>query len=154
MSKEILYIVDTSQPYNGRIVNTMNAPKSGQTLENTGVHYVNIPFSQYNDQKGGHLIALGFDDYYQNYEKPYLESLQKPFQEITEEKYYDLLECLPPKRWTQDDSTGINFFFLSEAYTSHLHSCVVRYEGKYYVALRSILDSTKKIIESILKDLN
>ena len=38
----------------------------------------------------------------------YARSLCKPFREITEERYYDLLDCLPPARM------GSGWFFVGE----------------------------------------
>lgn len=156
MSKEILYIVDTKKEYRGKVENTMPKPTENKHYEEelkiTPVHYVNEHFEDYNTKKGGGLVALDFDTFYNKYEKPYIQSLQKPFEEISEESYWERLECLPPMRWTYDEKTGVSFFFISEAYTSHLHSCIVKYKGKYYEALRSRFDSAEKLVENILEN--
>ncbi|GAB6013320.1 hypothetical protein [Viscerimonas tarda] len=73
----------------------------------------------------------------------YEQSLCKPFEEITEERYWDLLECVPPKRFDG------NRFFVGECYYGNLYRFCFRLNGKYYSALRSIILTDKEIEEQI-----
>ena len=99
---------------------------------------------------------ISYDELYEKYTKPYLDSLQKPWNEITEDYWWEMLECLPPLRW-RDISIGVNCFAISEAYTCSLHSHFLKVningEKKYYSALRSIYDSDEKILKDFKKQL-
>lgn len=112
--------------------------------------YTNYTFEQIQaDTPDDELeVIYDFDVYYEKYHKPYELSLQKEWKEITEEQYYEMLECLPPWRWRKIDS-NISCFAVSECYTMSLHSfCleVTTEEGlKYFSALRSIYTSDESI---------
>lgn len=62
------------------------------------------------------------------------EAYIKPFQEITEEHYEDMLGCLPPEKWETVD--GVNIFRMSERLTGNITDHLVSYQGKYYSANR------------------
>lgn len=128
---ETLYILDPTS-FSGRIVNTMKA--APDDYQQSKVDYTEETFEQYNARKGGNLIAIPFEQFYEQFQKPYLTSLCGDFKETTEEAYWDALECLPPMRFTQQGSN--TFFFISEAYTDSLHSCYVKLGNSYYSALR------------------
>lgn len=78
--------------------------------------------------------------HFNEYEKIENEKLNnKPLHEITEERFHDLLECLPPLKW----SRGCLFesFFMSEAYTGQWRDQVMRVtvEGveRFFTKLRT-----------------
>lgn len=83
--KEYLYIVDTAN-YKGSIENTMDAVPQDQ-INDTEVHYSGGTFAEYNKAHGGTLAALPFDDFYTQYYKPHLDSIQTPFTETTKELF-------------------------------------------------------------------
>lgn len=62
----------------------------------------------------------------------YQTSLQTPFEEITEHRYWDLLGCVPPKRQRSGS------FFVGEAYYGSIYRFCFELDGKYYSALRDI----------------
>ena len=62
----------------------------------------------------------------------YQTSLQTPFEEITEHKFWDLLGCVPPKRQRSGS------FFVGEAYYGNIYRFCFELNGKYYSALRDI----------------
>ena len=62
----------------------------------------------------------------------YQTSLQTPFEEITEHKFWDLLGCVPPKRQRSGS------FFVGEAYYRNIYRFCFELNGKYYSALRDI----------------
>lgn len=135
-----LYIIDPKN-YNGLIINTC------RTEVPFYVDYMDKPttLEDYKQMLGNdNLIALDWDTYYEEYYSMYLQSLQKPFVEITKEDWWDALECLPPMRWTRFD--GGEYFFISEATTASLHSCYVRKGDRYYTALRDIYAEEKDLI--------
>ena len=99
----------------------------------------------YND--GKEVFALPWDDVYEKSIEPYYQRLRKPFVEVTEERFWDILECLPPMRWNKLGT--IEFFFISEAYTGPLHACLVRKGDKYYEALREKFISKEDLLKQI-----
>jgi len=77
------------------------------------------------------------------YLSQHLKSIQKPFAETTEDRYWNALEAVPPKRFTRDGAN--EFFFLGECETFNLYSCYVKKGDKYYSALRSIETPTEHL---------
>lgn len=98
----------------------------------------------YEKEYNAELIELDWDSLYEQYIEPHHKSLQQPFKEITEEEWHEMLNVLPPMRWTKH--TDGSFFFISEAYTADLHSCYVSKGGKYYTAVRSKFEKAENII--------
>lgn len=150
---EKLYIIDASKPYSGQIVNTMPFVEKGSKngadiLKKTYVHYSGATFEEYNNDHGGNLLALSWEEFNKTYHLPYLKSLQGPFEEVSEERFLFALECLPPVRWTR--FIGGEYFFISEAQYSSIHSCYVRIGQKYYTALRCIATTTTKEIQTLM----
>lgn len=142
-----LYIIDPTN-FNGQIVNSMSSYD-----EPLYVDYMSEPttFEEYKIKKNNpNLIALSWEEFEEKYYTPYLNSLQEPFKETTEERFWDALECLPPAKWTQ--FSGGEFFFLGECYTANLYRCFVRIGNKYYTALRSIRTHKEDLIN--LKDVS
>lgn len=82
----------------------------------------------------------------------YENSLQKDWTEISEEEYFDALECLPPMNW-RTIVPGVNIFCISEGYYGSLHSHFLKLsnlEGtKYYSALRCIYTTNDQILNQI-----
>lgn len=130
-----LYLVNLDQEFKGHAQSIVDR-------ETSFVYYTDMKLDDYVKDRGvknWHL--LDWDSYYEMYDKPYHEKLgSKPFKQISEERYWDMLECLPPMKW-HDIERGVNIFFISEAYTADLHDCFICLnngrEKKYYSALRS-----------------
>lgn len=140
---EKLYIVhkDPAQ-FKGIVINTMPHVEKGaknglKILNSTYVDYTDgQTFAQYNERHGGDLLALTWEEFERDFYRPHINSLQEPFKETTKEKFWDGLECLPPKRWTRENSR--EFFFVGECFTDTLYTAYVKLGDKYYTALRSI----------------
>lgn len=154
---ENLYIVYKDvEKFKGTVLNTMpfvekGAKNSTDILNATFVHYTdNITFEQYNQANGGDLVALTWGEFEKDYYSPHLKSLQEDFNETTKERFWDGLECLPPKRWTRE--AGREFFFIGECYTATLYRAFVRIGEKYYTALRDIRATKEDLFE--LKPVN
>ena len=71
--------------------------------------------------------------------KRYTRALCKPFHEITEERYYELLECLPPARMQSD------WFLVGEPYYRTLYALCFESDGRYFRAERPIRLSNAEI---------
>lgn len=143
---EHLYIIDKKETFKGYCLNTMPLVIADKINE-TKVHYSEKTFAEYNTEKGGNLIALTWEEIYEDYFEPYNKSLQKPFKEITEESFYESFNCLPPMRCTQINDGFL--FFVSECYTADLYDCCIKYKGKYFSALRSKFAKIEDLINEI-----
>ncbi len=151
------------EPFNGRVLNTMHngtvdytgePQRNEYTAENGSrvieTSYLNqLTFDQYNEQKGGNLkIASGeeIDVLLFAYEN---ENVLTEFQEITEDQWWNWLECLPPTKWHH--YKGLEIFFVSECYTSNIYRCCISCPDadKYYSALRRI-NETDEELETVL----
>ena len=75
--------------------------------------------------------------------KRYTRALCKPFHEITEERYYELLECLPPARMQSD------WFFVGEPYYRNLYALCFESDGRYFRAERPVRLSNVEIYRQI-----
>lgn len=144
-----LYLVNLDEPFRGHTQSIVDK-------ETSFVYYTDMYLQDYVKSKGiknWHL--LNWDSFYEIYDKPYHEKLgSKPFKEISEEKYWEMLECLPPMRW-HDAAVGVNVFFISEAYTAYLHDCFICLTKggvkKYYVALRSKFSRDEDLLNDLKK---
>lgn len=143
---EHYYIIDTKQPFTGNCLNTMPFVDHDK-ISITRVHYSEKTFAEYNQEKGGGLVALDWGQVYEQYFKPYNESLQKTFKEITKEDFFESFNCLPPMRYTRINEGFI--FFVSECYTADLYLCCITYKDKYYSALRSKFAKIEDLINEI-----
>ena len=143
---EHYYIIDTKQAFTGNCLNTMPFVDHDK-ISTTPVHYSEKTFAEYNQEKGGGLVALDWGQVYEQYFKPYNESLQKTFSEITEESFNDSFNCLPPMRYTRINEGFL--FFVSECYTADLYLCCINYKDKYYSALRSKFAKIEDLINEI-----
>lgn len=75
--------------------------------------------------------------------KRYIQALCRPFREITEERYHDLLDCLPPERM------GGGRFFVGEPYYGDLYPFCFRRQGRFFMAERSIRLSDAELSRQI-----
>jgi len=67
--------------------------------------------------------------------------------QITEKKWWDALEELPPLRYKSFQQC--TFFFCSEAYTGNIHSCYCSVRGKYFTAMRRLTTNYDEMYEEI-----
>ena len=68
-----------------------------------------------------------------------LQSLCAPFSEITEERYLDYMDALPPIRQTR------NFFFPGEPYHADIYRFCFRAGGRYFTGLRPVATPRKEL---------
>lgn len=129
------YIID-SRYYRGFIRGIMhNDGYIGNDKENT----LETLRTQENNP---HLIAIT-SERLQALNKRYRASLITPFREITEERYHDLLNCVPPRRMYGD-----NFFVGEETYEDLYPFCFA-VNGKFYCGDRSIKLSVGELTQLI-----
>ena len=95
-----------------------------------------ITMEHYRKIHGNDVVAVNYDEFDKVYLTPYLTDLQGKFVEITEEDYWEALEVLPPMKHSSYEDIG--YFFIGEPTTYSLYGFYVKYNGKYYSALRDI----------------
>ncbi len=97
------------------------------------------------------IVPISSDEFMKLYEE-YEQSLQGDWREVSQEDWYDALECLPPCRW-HDLDTRFNSFYVSEAYSGRLHSYYIKdkAKGKFYTALRFKFITDGELLEQLHK---
>lgn len=98
------------------------------------------------------LIEISEEEFMRK-EQEYENSLCAEWKEITEERYNEMLNVLPPMKW-RDVALGINVFAISEAYTGNLHAHFVKVshgkEYRYLEALRPINSQDAELAVQII----
>jgi len=101
-------------------------------------------------QEYGELIALPISEAADRQETMIL-SKNEGVIEITEDRFHDALNCLPPMRWTR--RVDAESFYISEAHSGRIHSAYIRLGKRYFslVATRSTTheDLVAKVGEAI-----
>jgi len=137
------YVIEKDN-FQGSIVTSLN--KEGRS------YYTGKTIEEMQQGYESELIAVN-DEELDLVIKEYENSLQKEWQEISEEEYFDALECLPPMNWRTIEP-GVNVFCISEGYYGSLHSHFLKLSNKegvkYYSALRCVYTTTnEQILEQI-----
>ena len=70
---------------------------------------------------------------------------KEPFKEIDEERYYDAMDCLPPKRMLRDA------FFVGECYQYDLYPFCFKIGGRYFEGRRTV-DTPKETLYAEIKE--
>jgi len=70
------------------------------------------------------------------------------WEETTEERYNDMLDILPPLKWTRGG------FFVSEAYTLNIYPFHQKLDGRFYQAMFRINTPRDQILKSLEEFIN
>jgi len=84
-----------------------------------------------------------FTDLYIRCEAAYEAEICGQWQEITEEDYNEMLNVLPPLKWTNGG------FFMSEFYTGPITAFYQKLDGRYYTSLQNVRRPRKDIMEDL-----
>lgn len=121
----MLYIIDSRKKFVGHCVSSIS----------DGIHvdYTRgLTFEQYREAENNpHLVTVSEERMHEMIAE-HRAKLCGKFKEISERKYWELLECVPPAR-----STGY-YFFVGEGYQYDLHEFCFKKKGRYFMALRGI----------------
>lgn len=143
--KDCQFIIDSEYLTNGTLYAILKDDRttySGLTFE----EYKKEAQKNCNSEKGFKVVDF---DSFDELTGKYHEGLKEPFKEITEDRYDDLLNCLPPMNYRRYKDCTI--FFISEAYTADMHTCCIAREGKYYSALRDRKETNEELYSALLK---
>lgn len=104
------------------------------TMMSDGVHcdYFGNTLEELREKENNpYLIALPIKPLVKRV-RIYMESLCGPFEEVSEARYYDQLNVLPPIRHNR------NSFFMGEPYHGDIHSFYFKIGSRYFTGLRHI----------------
>lgn len=131
------FVICSSEPFRGYVYTCMtdgiHSDYGKETIEEIRERNPGRTFKIIDDAELDELL----DAYYK-------EISSDPFSEISEEKYYDLFECLPPARM------GSGWFFVGEPFNFDVHLFCFEADGKYYCAHRRV--GTPK--NDLMKEIN
>lgn len=152
----MLYIIDKNTGFKGNVIGIMSdsvhVDYTGSLYNDNGPDFT---LAEYAAHKGNDaLIAMPWEQLSPLMEA-YALSLQKPWEEISEDNYDEMRECLPPANW-HDLNKRFNVFYCSEAQTGNLHGHYVidRLTKKYYYGLRSKFITDTELLNQLTTLLN
>lgn len=112
------FIIDLDRTFRGHVHNVVGRdgliPHKGKR----------VTFEEYCQQNNGNFAVIT-EDQYGKMQDDFIKSLVTGWEGITEERWYEMLEVLPPMKW-RDIGHKVNCFFVCEAYFATLHSCFIR----------------------------
>jgi hypothetical protein len=138
--------------FKGSIISTVRNGRVDYTNRGNG----NLLLEDYlRERKITSFELITWEVFTQKYSDPFLLSLQGAWKEISEEKYWYLLDCLPPKRW-KDLSERVNLFFVGECYTATLYTACIHDKAtdRFYSALWSICTIGDDLIGKTIAEIN
>ncbi|MDY5194733.1 MAG: hypothetical protein SPH46_00185, partial [Parabacteroides distasonis] len=131
MNNDKLKFVVDSRSFDGSCVTTMS----------DGIHgdYHHETLEELRDREKNPCLTAVSGNTVRKMIRIHLQSLCAPFSEITEERYFDYMDVLPPIRHTR------NFFFLGEPYHADIYRFCFRAGGRYFTGLRSVTTPRKEL---------
>lgn len=75
----------------------------------------------------------------------YENSLCNHWKEITEDEYEDMMNVLPPEKYSDGG------FFMAEHYTGSVTGFYQRFNGKFYTSLQSVYTPRAVILENLMR---
>ncbi len=132
------YIIDPTIPFEGAVVTSMSddihSDYGGETLEELKASHNNPNLEAVSPEKVTELVN-----------KHRAELNKAPFKEIDEDRYYDAMDCLPPKRMLRDA------FFVGECYQYDLYPFCFKVGNRYFEG-RRILNTPKETLYAEIKE--
>lgn len=135
------YVIDTNRKFDGCVHTSMtdgvHSDYGGGTLEELQARNPKANFKLVDPDEVNKMC----DQYI-------LELTSEPFTEITEERYWDMMECVPPAR------QGRNWFFIGEAFNFDVHLFCFTDGERYFSGHRRVSMPKEQIIAEINQHLN
>lgn len=122
------YVIDASHKFDGSVIASMSdgvhCDFDGETLDELKERYPGARLADKEEVQQMYIAAM----------------VSEPFEEITEERYWDLLNCVPPAR------QGNHWFFVGEPYQYKVHHLCFTVANRFFWARRRV-DAPKEQIE-------
>jgi len=93
-----------------------------------------ITLEAYLAEKGPEYKVISWNDAIDKITEVQNIKLIKPFVEISEDQYWDYLECLPPEKW--QTIKGVQIFRMSEYSAGNITQHCAKYKDRYFAANR------------------
>lgn len=122
LNQNIRYLLEADKPYSGSVQSIL--------LEDGTVAYSDgLTVEQYEQDRGVKLRIIDEDELME-LERAYIDSRVTEPKPVTEEKWWDALEVLPPCRWKT--VKGVELFHISERITADLVDWYARVGDRYF----------------------
>jgi len=72
--------------------------------------------------------------------------------EISKNYFFEMLEVLPPAKWTRSHS--YESFYIIEALTGNLHQWLIRFEDRYFTLIASKNSTHEQIVNKVKESLS
>lgn len=134
------YIIKTDKPFCGHV-------ESFILEDEDRVAYTNQTWGEYHsDNPDTELIS---EEALSGLMKKHYDDMCSGYTEITEQRYYELLECVPPKRWKRL-SDNIFPFFVGECYSGEVYQLCLYHKpsNRYFSKMERISASDEKILNN------
>jgi hypothetical protein len=133
------YIIRTDKPFTGSVQSFL--------LEDGRVAYTSLTWEEYKDRHPE--MELVSEAALYGLMKKHFDDMCDGYDEITEQRYYELLECLPPKRWKRL-SDDVFPFFVGEPSAGEVYQLCLYHKpsDKYFSKLERISASDEKILNN------
>lgn len=120
-----------------------------RTQEDANAALLNANTNGLYNEQGRYIITT-----YQAFQEAQRTKLLQPAEEVTEDKFYFALECLPPLNWN-NTADGLNTFFMSEFWTaSFTHQYATATIGTRQRYFKKMVDYVDKSTWMTLDELN
>lgn len=91
--------------------------------------------------------AISFKKYLKRERQHYIGN-NKKFKRISKKRYWEMLEVLPPERYTEIG--GVTEFCMCEHYSGNYTTQYAHYEGKYYEKMVDVYDKSTWLHNNLL----
>jgi hypothetical protein len=125
---ETKYVIDSTEKFAGYCITVLRDGKdmySGGTLEDVRKEHNNP-----------NLIAIDEEEMRNLFVEYINEINQSPYVEIDEERFDELYNCLPPKRYNKVGD--VTMFFVGEPFTYDVYPFCFSFDGRYFSSHRRI----------------
>lgn len=130
------YVLDPSVLFTGAVLTSMSDgvhdDYEGKTIEELREIHHN-PCLQVMSEESVMSLAKDYEDRLHN----------GPVEEITEEDYWDSLDCLPPVRNSRD------YFFVGEPYYGNIYPFCFKAEGRYFRCRKKVDTPSEQLRKEI-----
>lgn len=130
------YVIQTDRKFDGCVYTSMS----------DGVHsdYGGETIDEIRSLNPEHTFEVVAPEKVEELVNKYIAELtSEPFEEIDEERYWDMMECVPPAR------QGRNWFFLGEAYNFDVHLFCFTDGDRYFSGHRRVSMPREEIDKEI-----
>lgn len=130
------YVIDPTVPFKGVVITSMS--------DDVHSDYGNETLEQLKERENNPNLIVVDPEKVAELVNEHRDSLNaEPFKEIDEERYYDMMDCVPPARMLR------NAFFIGECYQYDIHLFCFTIGGRFFEGLRTLNTPKEKLYAEI-----